>query len=161
MKRRGKGRRYGYEDGGRRGWVRWNELGGGDDDDDEEDYDQEEEDERDREEEEYERGAGAGAAEETKRIPYEERWEVDLEQEGRTNGFEAAKVSPSFPFPAGRFFELSMRIYASRVWCLQDYSSPTGLGEGRKEGDVTAEARRSRRPHLLLSSSLSPFSSHL
>ncbi|KAL7410603.1 hypothetical protein BDY24DRAFT_417926 [Mrakia frigida] len=91
MKRRGKGRRYGYEDGGRRGWVRWNELGGGDDDDDEEDYDQEEEDERDREEEEYERGAGAGAAEETKRIPYEERWEVDLEQEGRTNGFEAAK----------------------------------------------------------------------
>jgi len=86
MKRRAKGRRYGYEDGGRRGWVRWNELGGGDDEEEDE-YDQEEEEERDREEEEYERGA-----DETNRIPYEERWEVDIG--GRREAFEAAKVSP-------------------------------------------------------------------
>lgn len=69
MKRRKAGR-YGYEGDGRRGWVRWNELGGGDDDD-EDDYDEEQEDRMLREE------AEMGQGEDSQRIPYEDRWEVD------------------------------------------------------------------------------------
>ena len=75
--------RYGYEHGGRRGWVRWNELGGGDDDEEEDDYDDEEGDRSNRDE------ADQPDGDDPQRIPYEQRWEVKQDQTNR----EQQKVS--------------------------------------------------------------------
>lgn len=73
MKRRS--RKIGYAEGERRGWVRWDEIeGGGDDDFDEFDEAAEDESWEDIKRAEEEEG---------KEIPYEDRWQVDLDVAAR------------------------------------------------------------------------------